>query len=248
MARMISIISGKGGVGKTTVAINLACALGLLNKKVSLVDLNFTTSHLAIEFGFIPEITLNDVLTNNLEIKKAVYPFFNINLIPASLSLSDLNNLELSNLKEKFEEISTDFDIILFDSAPGFGREALTSIQLSDEAILVSNPATTSVADIIKCKSLVSSLGKTVLGVVINRYRKKSFEIEPQEIANLVELPLLAVIKENENILKSEAKRMPFIFYKRNEAEEFIKLACLLTGEEYKKPSFFEKIFSIFKS
>ena len=130
----------------------------------------------------------------------------------------------------------------MLDSAPGFGKEALAAIQLSDEMIFVTTPNLTSVADIIKCKSLASKLGVIPLGLVINRYRGKNFELRPDEIASITELPILAVIDENENFLKSEASRIPLIFYKRNEAEEFMKLACLITGNEYKKPGFFERL------
>lgn len=244
MTRTIGIISGKGGVGKTTVAINLACGLGLLNKKVSLVDLNFTTSHLAMEFGIAPTKTLNDFLKNEASPEEAIYSCFNIRLIPASLSLSDLTGLEPLNIKPKLDEILNGFEIAILDSAPGFGREALASIQLSDEIIFVTNPNLTSVADIIKCKSLALKLGVKPLGIVVNKYRKKSFELSPNEISRIAELPLLAVIKENENFLKSEAKGMPFLFYKRNEAEEFMKIACLITGTEYKKPTFFGRFMS----
>jgi MinD-like ATPase involved in chromosome partitioning or flagellar assembly len=242
MTRIIGILAGKGGVGKTTVAINLACALGLLNKKVSLVDFNFTTSHLALEFGIVPRITLNNVLRNEANIEDALYPCFNIFIVPASLNLSDLANIEISNLKSQIKNLFNNFEIVLLDSAPGFGREALAAIQVSDEIIYVVNPTITSIVDIIKCKQLSIQLGATPLGIVINKYRDKDFELKPEEISNLTELPLLATIKEGEEFLKSEAARVPLVFVKRNKAEEFFKLACSIIGKEYKKPGFLERM------
>lgn len=242
MTRVIGILAGKGGVGKTTVAINLGCALGLLNKRVSVIDFNFTTSHLALELGIIPQATLNDVLRNGASIENALYQCFNIHILPASLNLSDLTNIDVSNIKPKIKELMNGFEIVLLDSAPGFGREALLSMQTSEEVLFVVNPTLTAIADIIKCKQLATQLGAVPLGVVVNKYKNKKFELKPKEIAELIELPLLAVIKENENFLKSEAERKPFVFYKRKDAEEFFRLACMLTGSEYKEPSFFRRV------
>jgi septum site-determining protein MinD len=244
MTRTIGILAGKGGVGKTTIAINLACALGLLNKNVSLVDFNFTTSHLAIELGMKPQTTLNDVLRNEASIERALYSCFNIHIVPASLNLSDLTNIKLSDLKPRIKNLLNDFEIVLLDAAPGFGREALSTMQASDEIILVVDPTLASITDAMKCKQLAVQLGVRPLGIVVNKYRNKDFELKPEEIANLTELPLLAVIKENDNFLKSEAMRIPLIFYKRDKAEEFIKLASILTGNEYNPPSFLKKIMS----
>lgn len=238
MTRTIGILAGKGGVGKTTVSLNLACALGLSGKKVSLVDFNFTTSHLAVELGIIPEITLNNVLRNEADIKKALYSCFNINILPASLNLSDLTDIDTSNLKPKIKELLNDFDIVILDSAAGFGREALATVQASDEVIFVANPSLASIVDIMKCKQLTVSLGVKPLGIVVNRYRNKNFELKPEEIANMTELPLLGVIRESEDFLKSEAARKPLLFHKRSGAEEFVKIACFLEGKEYRKPGF----------
>ena len=247
MTRIIGILAGKGGVGKTTVAINLACALGMLNERTGLVDFNFTTSHLSMELGLLPQLTLNDVLKNEAKIENAMYPCFNIHVVPASLSLNDLVDIEISDIKTKLKESLGSFDIVLIDSAPGFGREALMSLQASDEAIFVVNPTVSAIADVMKCKQLAHQLNVNPLGIVVNKYRRKSFELSPEEISNLVELPVLATINEDEDFLKSEAAKTPFVFYKRNKADEFFKLASSLTGKEYRKPGFFERILSVFR-
>jgi septum site-determining protein MinD len=246
MTRTIGVLAGKGGVGKTTVAINLACMLGLLNKKVTLIDFNFTTSHLAIELGIIPNATLNNVLRNETDLKNALYSTFGINILPASLNLSELGNIETSDLKSKIKNLLNDSEIILLDSAPGFGREALLAMQTSDEVIFVVNPTQAAITDVMKCKQLALQLGVIPLGIVVNRYKNKKFELRPNEIANLVELPLLGVIKENEDFLESEAARIPLVFYKRSEREEFFKLACHLTAIEYTEPSFLRKLLTKF--
>ena len=244
MTRVIGILAGKGGVGKTTVAINLACSLGLLNHKISLVDFNFTTSHLAIDFGIIPEVTLNHVLRDEASIDTAIYPCFNIFVVPASLNLHDLENIRISDMKPRIKDFLEGFDIAILDSAPGFGREAMATIHSSDDVIFVVNPTMASIADVIKCKQLILQLGVNPLGIVINKYRNKNFELKPEEISKLIELPILATIREDEDFLKSEAAKTPLVLYKRNKAEEFLKLASMLTGREYKKPGFFQRFFS----
>ena len=241
MTRIIGILAGKGGVGKTTVAINLACALGLLNKKVILVDFNFTTSHLALELGIVPKITLNNVLRNEEKIENAIYPRYNIFVVPASLGLYDLIDLEVSDIKFKIKNLFSNFDVTILDSSPGFGKEAMLTMQASDEVIFVTNPTITSIIDVIKGRQLAIQLGIKPIGVVVNKYRGKSFELKPQEVAEILELPLIATINEDEDFLKSEALRIPMVFYKRNKAEEFIKLASILTGTEYKKPNLLER-------
>ena len=244
MTKVIGILSGKGGVGKTTVSLNLACALGKLEKKISLVDFNFTTSHLAIECGIFPQMTLNNVLRNEARIENVLYSYHNIFVVPASLNLRDLTSVDFMNIKHKMGEMFSSFDIVLLDSAPGFGREALIALQASDEVIFVVNPTMSAIVDIMKCKQLAQQMGVYPLGVVINKYRGRGFEIRPEEISNLLEMPLLAIIKEDEDFLKSEALKIPLMFYKERKAREFHRLASVITGSEYKEPGILKRILS----
>jgi septum site-determining protein MinD len=246
MTKTIGILAGKGGVGKTTVSINLACTLGLLNKKTSLVDFNFTTSHLAIELGIVPKTTLNDALKNEINMDNTIYPCFNFFVVPASLNLYDLQSVELDDIKTKVRNSLSDFDIVILDSAAGFGKEAMLTLQASDEAIFVVNPTMAAITDIMKCKQVATQMGVKIIGIVVNKYRGKNFEINPDEIAKLVELPLLAVIKEDEDFLRSEAMKMPFVLYRMGKAEEFIKLSHTIAGIEYQKPKLLRRILNRF--
>ena len=72
--RVLGIVSGKGGVGKTTIATNLALALSEIGREVVIVDCNITTSHVGFSFGFYYyPITLNDVLKGLFDLRRAVY-------------------------------------------------------------------------------------------------------------------------------------------------------------------------------
>ena len=102
MTKIITITSGKGGVGKTTTAINLAAALNSFGKEVILVDANLSTPNVGLHFGApIVPITLNHVLNGKAEIADAIYEHASgTKIMPSSLSVKDLRNINHSKLKE----------------------------------------------------------------------------------------------------------------------------------------------------
>ena len=248
MVRIIDICSGKGGVGKTTVAANLGLALQALGKKVAVVDCNLTTSHLGLLFGFYNyPLTLNDFLKGEARIEDVVYTHpSGLKILPASLELKDLIGIDTSNLKEKLKEVFHDYDFVLLDSAPGLGREALIALQAADEVLFIANPFITSLVDVVKCNQLINSLEQRPLplGIVLNRVRKKKYEVSVEEVRQFTELPVLSIIPEDEKVLESTNKGN-LVIMKRDSSvsQAFFELASKLVGVAYKKPGIIQKIF-----
>lgn len=234
MMRTVAIV-GKGGSGKTTTAINLACSLGSMSKKVTLVDCHMTGSHLGVELGIIPSSTLNDHIVHGERLEDAMHPQFNMFVIPSALGLFGHEHAEFSGIGKSLKQTFSDFDFAVLDAAPGFGKEAVHAIKASDDVVIVVNPTTTSVADALRLKQTAVKSNKNVLGIVVNKFGNRSFELRPEEISSLVELPVLATIKEDEDFLRSQAAKTPMVFYRKNKAEEFNRLAHLVMGSEYKK-------------
>ncbi|MEM7821405.1 MAG: cell division ATPase MinD [Candidatus Aenigmatarchaeota archaeon] len=252
MSRIISIISGKGGVGKTTLTANLGVALAKFGKRVVAVDCNLTTSHLGFYFGlYYYSKTLNHVLKGEAAVSDTIYNFYpNFSIIPASLSLEDLVGVEISQLKPSLDELSSKNDIILLDSAPGIGREALSVLTISKEAIFVATPNIPSIADVMKCSKLVKELEVEPIGIVLNMVKKNSTELSETEVEELTNLPILAKIPYDKNVEKSLKLGLPLIYVKPYSpaSVEITNLAALLLGEKPLKKGFFHRIISTFRS
>src|SRR3989344_4634376 len=156
MKRVIVITSGKGGVGKTTTAINLGAAIRHFGRDVLIVDGNLSTPNIGIHFGS-PEVpvNLNHVLSNKAEVFEAVYEHESgLKIIPSSLSIKELKRIKperLKNFKKDFTKVS---DIVIMDSAAGLGSEAMAPIAMADELIVVTNPEMPAVTDALKAVKL----------------------------------------------------------------------------------------------
>jgi len=251
MVRIIDVCSGKGGVGKTTVAANLGVALQELGQRVVVVDCNLTTSHLSLLFNayFFP-FTFNNFLKNECKLEEAVYLHQSgLSIVPASLELRELPEVDVVSLKSKMKEVFASFDVALLDSAPGLGREALIALQLADEVLFVANPSIPSLLDVVKCKQLASSLNPKplLLGIVLNRVKGKRYEVSTEEARNFTELPVLGVVKEDEKILESTNKGSLVTFVQKNSSvsQSFFELASKLTGIEYRKQGIFRRILGL---
>ena len=246
MVRIIGIISGKGGVGKTTIASNIGAVLAKNHKKnVTLVDCNLTTSHLSLYLGmYYCPVTLNKVLRGENYIEESVHQHFSgMKIIPASLSLSDLEGIDVTELRDSLKDLFNKNDVIILDGSPGLGREAMATIKASDEVIYVTNPYIPFIMDVIRCQEAAKEVGIKQLGIVLNMVHKKNHEMTKQEIEELTKLPVISTIPFDKNVYKSLALKMPITFYKPNTpaSKELFKLASFLIGEKYSQESFLLK-------
>ena len=253
MTRVIGVLSGKGGVGKTTTAINIGAALSSKYlKSVALVDCNITTPHVGLSLGVFHESfsTLNDVLKGKKDIMDVIHPFsVGLSIIPASLSLDSLKGVNIRKLRSVIKKTLEDFDVVLLDAAPGLGKEAVSAILASDEVIFVTTPYTVSISDILRTKKVVEEAGKEMIGIIVNMRHNKSYELTPKEIENFTQIPVIGTINYDNEVLKSLASKMPIVMMneKSRTSQEFIRIAARLIGEEYSvKPRFLDRILRIF--
>lgn len=126
--KTIGLLSGKGGVGKTSTAINLAAGLQKLGKQSIIIDTNLSTPNVAIHLGSPNNpITIHNVLQGKHSIHNALvrHPS-GIYFIPGSLALEDMGKLKLSNLKT-IKNLKADY--LILDGAAGLGKEALATLK-----------------------------------------------------------------------------------------------------------------------
>lgn len=239
MTRIIGVISGKGGVGKSTVATNLALALHEFKKSVLLIDCNLSTPHLSYYLDATDYIsTVNDVLLEKVNINSALYNYNGIKYLPASTKFEDLVGVDLTKFKKHLAKLEKRVDFIILDSAPGLGKEALFVMDSSDEIIFVTTPFVPMVNDIIRCKEVLSQFGEKRMNIVLNMVTNDTHELKRSVIEEITNVPIMVELPYDKNIINSVVMRSPVIEYKPNclSSIGFMKMASLLAEKEYEVP------------
>lgn len=254
--KIVSIISGKGGVGKTTLSINVSVALSkILGYKVLLIDANITTSHANLFLGipdYKTELTLNSLLKRSYRVEKLFQHTFideNFFFLPSSTFYSQKSDIK--NLNKVTSKLKKYFDFIILDAAPGLGREAVSAIMASDEILFVTIPYVPAIIDLLRVKEVLEEIPKNVLGIVLNMVEKKSYELDVREIEKITSFPVISIVPFDKNVLKSLCLNTPVVLeYPNSKASKsFIKIAKYIADKEFliEEESFMDKIKRIFR-
>jgi septum site-determining protein MinD len=213
LVRSITIASGKGGVGKTTVTVNLGIALAKLGKNVTVLDADITLANLELIMGLEnAPVTLQNVLAGEANITDAIYKGpEGVRVIPAGVSLEGLRKVNPDKLEEVISDIFDITEYLLVDAPAGLERSAVVALAISQELLLVVNPEIASITDGLKTKVVSERLGTNFLGIVVNRVSGMSAEMAKSEIEAILEGKVLAVIPEDPEVRKSAAFGKPLL-------------------------------------
>ncbi|AAR38974.1 NEQ119 [Nanoarchaeum equitans Kin4-M] len=240
----IAILSGKGGVGKTTISVNLAKVLSTKFRTL-LIDGNLTTPNVAIFLGLNPLYTLNDVLRGDINVSEAIVKKDNLYVLPASIRLKDLQGINPEKIKDVIESLKEHYDYIIIDTAPGLGREMRYSILGADEAIAITTTDASSLVDTTKAMALAEQKGISIKGAIINMY---DGSVNPSTIEDFLETSILGIIPYDPTIKRYTMKNQTIENKKTKGAIAIKRIAERLTNEKFVySESFIDKLLSFLK-
>lgn len=236
MGKVIGVISLKGGVGKTTLSAALGDALAHFGKKVLLVDGNLSAPNLGLHFNIVnPEFSLHHVLDRSVKPADAVLSLDHVDLLPSSI-FEKLESSSPLKLKDRISSLKNKYDVIVIDSSPSLDEETLGVMLASDEIIVVSTPDHPTLSNTLYAVTTARSRGTPIVGLVLNRVYGKQFELGLQDIEEVIDVPVMAVVPHDTNVLKALSNFESAHSYKPHSrgSEEIRRLAALLLGEKYR--------------
>lgn len=227
IARVITVTSGKGGVGKSSIAINLALHMRKLGKRVVVLDTDFGLANVEVMLGIRPQYNLADVLYRGKEVKDIITPGpLEIGFISCGSGIHELVDMtreQLSVLVQKLYDLDEMADIIVIDTGAGISESVLEFVAVSSEVLLVATPEPTSLTD---AYALLKTLHKkeeflpdnTVIKLIANRTFSEKEGNDLYSKLNVVserflnfKLKYLGNIPQDQNVSRACIQQKPII-------------------------------------
>lgn len=235
MAKVLTVTSGKGGVGKTNISVNLAVLLSRQGYKTCLFDADLGLANINILLGIYPEHNLGDVIDGNKELKDIViHDKSGIDIIPGSSGVAKmeaLSSTELGKLAGAFEQLE-EYDYFIFDTSAGISKNVIAFCMNASEVVLVITPEPTSLTDAYALMKVLSLNGfKQTAKVVVNQSKNpKTSQLAFKKLKDTVlkflglHLQPLGTIVSDGRVIEAVAAQKPFIMlYPETQAAKGLK-------------------------
>lgn len=151
LSRVITVTSGKGGVGKSNLAINLAISLSRLGKKVVVLDADFGLANIEVMLGIRPQYNLSDLMFRGKSLSEIITAGpENVGFISGGSGIREMTNLtkeQLINLSSRLSELDRQTDVVIIDTGAGISGNVMEFVVLSGEVLLIATPEPTSITD-----------------------------------------------------------------------------------------------------
>lgn len=239
--KVVTVTSGKGGVGKTTLTANLAAALASDGQKVVCIDGDIGLRNLDVILGLENRIVydLVDVVEGRCRLRQAMIRdkrLPELYLIPAAQT-RDKNAVSPSDMIRLANELRPEMDWILIDSPAGIERGFRNAIAPADIVLVVTNPEVSAVRDADRIIGLIEAEEKGPARLVINRIKpamvKRGEMLSTEDVLELLAIELIGLIPDDESVVTSSNRGNPIaIDGKSKAAQSFRNIARRLQGNE----------------
>lgn len=249
-ARIIAVTSGKGGVGKSNISINIALQFARMGKRVIILDADFGLANIEVMFGIIPKTNLSDLMFKGKELKDIILDGpEGVKFISGGSGIAKLANLDREQVRRivgKLSELEEMADIIIIDTGAGMSSSVLEFLVSAPEIILVTTPEPTSITDsyaLLKGLSLYEGFddNNTRIRVVANKVSSASEGRALYEKLSMVvkqflkiNIEFLGIVSQDNAIPKAVMKQKPvsIAFPDSAPAHDFYNIAHTLETNE----------------
>jgi septum site-determining protein MinD len=240
-ATVITITSGKGGVGKTTTAANLGVAMALVGKRVVVIDADIGLRNLDVVMGLENRIVydLVDVVEGQCRLRQAMIRdkrLSELYLIPAAQT-RDKTAVGPQDMIRVCDQLRPDFDYVLVDSPAGIERGFQNAIAPADRVLIVTTPEVAAVRDADRIIGLIEAEGKNAPHLIINRFKpdmvRRGDMLGTSDVIEILAIELIGIVPEDEAIIISTNKGVPAVLDEKILAgQAFRNIARRIMGED----------------
>jgi flagellar biosynthesis protein FlhG len=235
MTRTITITSGKGGVGKTNISVNVALHLASLGYRTCLFDADLGLANINILLGLSPEYNLEDVIFDRHSLQDIIIRNYKgIDIIPGSSGVEKMANLEsdqVDHLIQSFSELDG-YDFFLFDTSAGVSRNVLAFCLASSEVVMTVTPEPTSLTDAYALLKILTLNGfSSKVKIVVNQCKSipiakltyNKFKATVQKYLHTDVMPLGVVIQDQKVVEAIKTQQALILLYPESNASKGIR-------------------------
>ncbi len=216
MARKIVVTSGKGGVGKTTLAVYLSVQLAKKGQRVVLCDADFGLNNVDVTAGIEGLVVYDvvDVIEGRCRAKQALvkHPKFPNLYLLSSANATPERYVSPQPMKVVLDALSPQFDFILIDCPAGIDEGFHRAVATADEALVVTTPHISALRDADKVVTVLKSYALNGISLAVNMVRgdrlASGSSLSPKEIEKLIKIPLIGVVPEDDTIYRADLSKI----------------------------------------